>query len=317
MCNLLSHDEIEFLFREVIIAGSKKKPLKELAILECLFQACEKGADVDDISSHMKEYHIRNDSQFQTYDNKEYFEIKKDIDKLKHSINEKLSRYYLSRGYSIPCKMVIIDTCQTSGRVRYILRETNQAHTLTYPLLVAYKDINSNLMHSEYADLISEKPKKIDYMGTLFIYGFGNTTFCNMMLDNMKNHQDSMYRILLLHPESPVLAKKIEIYERVNSIKADLMSRIRLCEERYKEIKSNLPAEHKNKINMRYCRRTPFMWSRFLIIPDKRLHFRVTLPESKEKVKCVYSPRTVMYRFAVDAFEIMWSDENSEPAPEP
>ena len=316
MEKLLSREEFEFLLEEVISTGALKPPRKELAMLEAIYQAGKEGADVTRIADYIKEYHEKKGQRFLTFQGAEYTEIKKDLDKLKQNINRKLKRYYSSKGYSPPFNMVLIGTISIKRKVRYILRIVFRTFSLTFPSLVASNDLNSDLIHTEWASIIKAKPLRFDYMGTVFDKGLGNTSFRNMMLDNIESHSESMYRILMLHPESELLKRKIKIYEAKNPVKTDLIKRIRSCEDRYKEIKKILPLEHKDRIQIKYCRSTPFVWSRFLIILGKEVHFRVTQPDTREKFKLFFSSKSIMYRFAVDAFEIMWSDDFSEPAPE-
>jgi len=315
MSAIIEPELFDHLIRKAIVREGdpkhKKKPEMEIALLHFLFEADRAGASVSGIIEELINRVPIDEEKAESYRKLSSEAKRRKIRRLIDNIRDKLEDYFVdSADPQIPHRFDIIPF-RLNGELRYRLDIRDWKAGISGLVDVATESHNTELIHNEISMLLRERPLSIDFLGIAFVIGFESTDFKKMLLENIDRSRDARYRFLLPKPDSE-LARTIErIHTSNEPLARNIIRRIEYCEEEYSVLKSQLDEKDKNRIIVKYYEYNPLWRIRFLIKRGIGLHCKVFYPEKRQQLMVIFTRDSFMYPLAVEAFEAVWSREDS------
>ena len=329
MIPVIGRREFEILKRKAIRCEDdprhKKIPYKEEALFKLLYESGRDGATIGEMIECVIQA-LANKTQADiaggkklTEDQRDDVAYKKKLDSSKRkdvyksitNIKDKLDRFYkstVSREFEF---QYLINDFHVGGETRFRIETRHPIETIANLIAIASESFNFDLITNEINILVRCCPIRVDYLGTAFNIAFESTPYKTMMLENIQNHEESMYRFLMPHPFSEYAKNRTKFYNSHQPVAHNIIDRIKYCEEEFKKIKSLIPSTHKDRLLMKYYSRPRFFKARFLIVHSKELHFKISQPELNQKYMFIFNHKSFMFTLANEAFELMWNDEGS------
>ncbi len=244
---------------------------------------------------------------------------RKAIGQAVEAINVKLGTFFfLVRDVRLLDEMFRIQVHgEEPSRPAYSLQDFFEVRKLSGVRFYATMDDPAGGITREMLELVTEvRPHRIDMMAPSLESFFGNPEFRGMLTRNLSAPgapADARARLLLLNPDSPA-AERLAAQERDESpLMGDLRERIRATLAHAGEVASAMPANHRDRFEVRLSDEAPLWRFRMIFLPEV-LHLRLSAPGGAGQTLIKLGVSSALYTSLRDVFEQRWQAAAGRPA---
>lgn len=286
---------------EVLKSKTKPSPAAD-TLFEELLNKGEAGMTIPDAYKCIFEadYEERSGKKPLSKRKEQYFKVMQIIS----LIHTKFDTHFAHAPKSKLPRLVIRQYISSKGYEKIRIEDTRLMVDGRDLLEYASPDQNSGYADTDHTFIIDEmKPLQLDYLGSVAHKYIGSTKFRDNMIENIETTKDARYRFIQFDPKKGTAPRKDDHYRNAHPSKADTCDKILYYEKKIRELHESLDPELRDKLQFFRIQWSPFMFSRFTILPGKRVHLRIQDHINIRRYVRAYSADSDIYLLATVAFE--------------
>jgi len=308
------NDFEEMMERALRPTARGRAPSRQWAVLRLLFEVGDAGASIEEIANHLSQVELEKRKRDRVIADSTPSQLENEIMKLIIEINLKLMKHYSINNPINRSKEITVGVYNYAGLLKFRLERKYILSHMTGMMDYASDTYNAQLLTDEMYNVIRESPTRCDLLGLSAVFGIDDIEFKRMMLNNIETVDNSLYRILLLNPESPLARIAEEAFRAGDPLYVSHLETWNKTISKCAHMRSLISNErNKAKLLVRQYSYNPYWRIRILIKHKSGVHVKYMWPENNSSVLQIYPSDTLIYKVALNAFETIWNhDETTE-----